>query len=162
MKRKRPNFIGKLAEPIKIKRLPEIADTLSDEWMGDANDWIRKFNSDEQKRASLEWAQKLPLLFEHYGIDRTGTEADWINLVLRLVEDLDVAGFRIVDDEVRRGPKGTKGIGLIMALHNDVEFVKRDKLPKKCSDSDAIYILTTSSRFAANWGKYNDDGKRRT
>jgi hypothetical protein len=159
---KRLKFTGKLAEPIKIARLPEIADTSSDELMRDANEWIRKFNSDERKRANLEWAKKLPLLFDHYGIDRKETEADWINLVLRLVQDLDVPGFRILDNEVRRGRKRTRDIGLIMALYRDVELVKRDKLPKKCTDSDAICILTTSSRFAASWRKYNDDGKRRT
>jgi hypothetical protein len=67
-KRKTPKFTGDLAEPI--------TGAYSD-------DEIRDY-----------WADRLPLLFEHYGIEFDSGAGAWVKLALRLARD-HVDGFRV-------------------------------------------------------------------
>ena len=95
-------FTGELAKPIETKRLSVFDLPLSAEGR---RAWLRKFE------VNLLAAQvaKLPLLMQHYGIERSGSEWDKVELlalVLALATDI-VPGFEpdIVAARTRGAPR---------------------------------------------------------
>jgi len=106
-------------------------------------------NAQEFFRAYAEVLAKLELLFAHYRLPRTGNDAaDYRSLVLRMAPDR-FRGFKVIDVnapkpnyEHRRGNWVT-----LINLLADVEAVKREHLPRPCSDGQALRAL-----IARRWG----------
>jgi hypothetical protein len=139
---------GKLEEPIEIRLMhPTIAHG------PDAPKAAAEVRAREFFRAHGETLEKLELLFPHFGLTRTGNDSvDFQALAARMARDL-FRGFEIVDVNAPKPYQHKRGNPVaLMGLLADVEAVKRQRLPERCSDSEAIRILTTSSRFAHRWG----------
>jgi len=105
-------------------------------------------NAKEFFRAYAEVLAKLELLFAHYRLPRTGNDAaDYRSLVLRMAPDR-FRGFKVIDVnapkpnyEHRRGNWVT-----LMNLLADVVAVKREHLPRPCSDGQALRALIARLR----------------
>jgi len=139
--------IEKLKEPIEIRLMhPTIAHG------PDAPKTAAEVRARELGRAYGETLEKLELLFKHYGLARTGNgAADYRALVLRMAPER-FRGFEIVDCNAPKPYQHKRGNPVaLMGLLADVEAVKQQK---SCSDSEAVRILTTSSRFAHRWGRF--------
>jgi hypothetical protein len=106
-------------------------------------------------RAYGETLEKLELLFPRYGLTRTGNDlVDFRALAARMARDL-FRGFEIVDCNAPKPYQHKRGNPVaLMGLLADVEAVKQQRLPERCSDSEAVRILSTSSRFAHRWGRF--------
>jgi hypothetical protein len=107
-------------------------------------------NAKEFFRAWMEREAKLELMFVHYGLPRTGNDAaDYRALVLRMAPER-FQGFEVVD--VNAPPKEYKhrrrNWVTLMMLLADVEAVKREHLPRPCSDGQALQALITR-----RWGE---------
>ena len=115
-------------------------------------------NAKEFFRAYAEVLAKLELLFAHYRLPRTGNDAaDYRSLVLRMAPDR-FRGFKVIDVnapkpnyEHRRGNWVT-----LINLLADVEAVKREHLPRPCSDGQALRAL-----IARRWGDSSTSRLRR-
>jgi hypothetical protein len=95
---------------------------------------------------------ELERVLQSYGLRRTGN--DDLTLSLRLAIDLH-PGFKVVDINAPKPYQHRRGNPVtLMMLIADVETVKREKLPRACSDSEAVRILASSQRFASRWGDF--------
>jgi hypothetical protein len=130
-----------LSEPIKISlRHPTIASGPTAAAEANAREWMRAYE---------ESVAKLERVLQSYGLRRTGN--DDLTLSLRLAIDLH-PGFKVVDVNAPKPYQHRRGNPVtLMMLIADVETVKREKLPRACSDSEAVRILASSQRFASRW-----------
>jgi hypothetical protein len=133
-----------LSEPIKISlRHPTIASGPTAAAEANAREWMRAYE---------ESVAKLERVLQSYGLRRTGN--DDLTLSLRLAIDLH-PGFKVVDINAPKPYQHRRGNPVtLMMLIADVETVKREKLPRACSDSEAVRILASSQRFASRWGDF--------
>jgi hypothetical protein len=142
---------GSLAEPIKVAlKHPTIASG------PDAMDAAAAANAEELIRGHAEAIAKLELVFPLFRVARTGNDAaDYQALLLIVLRHL-LPGFEVVD---LGEPKPfrwsrTNPVALIM-LVADVVAVRREKLPRECSESEACERLVISPRFAERWSRFN-------
>lgn len=132
MARKRHYFSGQLAQPICEPRSRGLLGLPTEE---------------ERNRRILERAiDKLPLLLDHYGIDRRD-EHCWIDLSFRLAVDF-VPGMRVGESNSRPGRrriwKAGEGIDLLRAVEEQMSS-------RPCSIKQAIETLISTEK---RWSTY--------
>lgn len=131
-------YSGKLADPIVVKLSPA---NLYEYSTWDPEDQAQSRDA----TVWVEFNEKIPLLFEHFGIVRTGTIADFWHLAIT-----HVPGFQTVDPALKRkgGRRKRWTVERQTELIADVEAVKREK---HYLDSGACRVLSTSSRYRDRW-----------
>ena len=136
-------YSGKLAKPIEAK--------LSPKGLGEYLTW-NAVHQDQLLSGTIGAAveEKIPLLFEHFGITQTGTDLDYRVLAVALAATY-VPGFQIVDpaSKTKAGRKIKWTDERHIELFADVEVLKREK---HRSDRGACHILSTAAPYKARWG----------
>ena len=144
---------GELAEPITIA-LTQPMVFHPDE----AREAMKEANAEEWRKAQAVTFAKVALLFDDFGIERTGNDAaDLMALVLRLAR-AHFPGFRVVDvNEPKPYRHRRKDVGASLMLLADIELLN---LELNRSDSASVQIMATTARFNGAWGWYR--GRERT
>ena len=136
-------YSGKLAKPIEAK--------LSPKGLGEYLTW-NAVHQDQLLSGTIGAAveEKIPLLFEHFGITQTGTDLDYRVLAVALAATY-VPGFQIVDpaSKTKAGRKIKWTDERHIKLFADVEALKRDK---HLSSRGACRVLSKAPRYKARWG----------
>lgn len=152
---RRRKFTGSLATPLLVENFYS---TL----LGHGKAEVVKLRANNCSELIGSAVAKLNLLFTHYGIARTGDDAqDYKTLAWSLALDF-VPGFQLAAAEKsKRGrPRGNDLLYLWLLV--DVEIIKRRKRRTGApySDVSALRELTTNSQSSPRWGRYK--GRVRT
>ncbi|MDI1346237.1 MAG: hypothetical protein PSV22_19370, partial [Pseudolabrys sp.] len=136
MKKPKP---GPLATPLRIKLRPATeAHVLFGLWTKEQahrHEWLERFRIFAEKRS------KLDLLFEHYGISKSGVAGeDYRELALRLAEEF-LDGFKVEEVTIdERDQRQVERSARITRLLLDVDSVREHERQngRECTDPEAI------------------------
>jgi hypothetical protein len=146
---KRATYAGALNDPIQSKRLTTIV--FSSNGVNVDEEKTKKALEEEVRRTLILQFEKLGLLLDHYGIDRSDKDC-WVKLAWHLAVD-HVPGMQIVDQpskSKRRPPKWTTPFGFELVWEVDKIRAEHRKGIKH-----AIGVAIKRNR--GRWGSVNAD-----